>query len=235
MQFNMLDTTRTNNAQQPSVYVRDLMTRHVVGVRPEQSLIEAAQILFDHNFDGLPVTDDSGRLVGIITQYDLISKGANIHLPTFIQLMKNLPLYKKDKAMIKPGLENIVSLKISDVMNTDPITIGPDQPVDEASAMFTQHHRVNPIPVINSSRQLVGIISRYDIIRLYTGTMAAAASISKESSIDKRVDMFVNQFEKNFVIVSQFRTKWWLLASMLFAVVGFIVAFLLITRIQLNG
>ncbi|MFH1769690.1 MAG: CBS domain-containing protein [Parcubacteria group bacterium] len=214
------------------ILVRDFMTKHVITISPERSIIEAAQILFEHNFDGLPVTDDSNRLVGIITQYDLVSKGAKIHLPTFIQLMKELPVYKKDKGMIRPGLENIVSLKVADVMNAEPITIEPGRPVEDASMMFTEHHGVNPIPVVDVNRQLVGIISRYDIMRLYTGSMGAAAKISQESSIERKVDVFMKQFRKRFVVVSKFRTHFWFISSVIFALVGFIIAFLIITRIQ---
>ena len=218
--------------QNSPVYVKDLMTSNVITISPNASIVEVAQILFERNFDGLPVVDDAGRLLGIVTQYDLVSKGANIHLPTFIQLMKNLPIYKKDKNMIKPGLEKVVSMKVSDIMNTEPISVSPDQLAEDASRIFTEHHSVNPLTVIDNNKILKGVISRYDIIRLYTGSMAAATTISHEKSVDKKVDIFMKHFGKSFVVVSKFRTKFWLIASLLFTIVGFAIAFMLITRVE---
>ena len=73
-------------------------------------------------------------------------------------------------------------------------------------------------------------MSRYDIIRLYTGSMGAAKTISHEKSVDKKVSAFVKQFGNHFVVVSRFRTKFWLIASILFVIVGFAIAFFLNLR-----
>ncbi len=218
-----------------SLLVQDFMTTNVVAIGQDTSIIEVAQIFFERKFDGLPVVDDNNVLLGIVTQYDMVSKGANIHLPTFIQMMEKLPLYKKDKNMIDPGLKIIVSLTVKDIMNTEPITVNPNTSIETVSKLFTEHHRVNPIPVIDPQRVLIGIVSRYDIIRIYTGGMATATSLSKEGSVDRKIDLFLRHLEKNFVVVSKFRSKFWLIASILFTIVGFIIAFILITRIELNS
>jgi len=218
-----------------NVLVKDMMTQRVISITPDRSLIEAAQILFDRNFDGLPVVNDKGILLGIITQYDLVSKGANIHIPTFVKLMKEMPLYSKDKSLIKPSLKKIVSMEVRDVMNAEPLVVNPDQPIGEVAQIFSEHHRVNPIPVVDESNRLHGIISRYDLIRLYTGSMATAVTISNEASVDKRMDLFMKHFERSFVVVSKFRTRFWLLASFLFIVVGFIIAMMLIIRFEIKN
>src|SRR3989344_3718776 len=105
------------------MYARDLMTKNVTAVGPDDSILKVAQIMFEHNWDGLPVVTPDGTLVGIITQYDLVTKGANIHLPTFLQLMDQLPVYKKDKGQLKPELQKIVTMTVKDLMNQEPLTV----------------------------------------------------------------------------------------------------------------
>ena len=55
--------------------VKDIMTREVVSVKPETPLQEAAEVLAYHGFDGVPVVDEANKPVGILTEYDLLSKG----------------------------------------------------------------------------------------------------------------------------------------------------------------
>ncbi len=210
------------------------MTKNVVSVYPDDPLIKAAQILFDRNFDGLPVITRDNVLIGIITQYDLVTKGANIHLPTFMQLMKELPVYERDKAQLKPALQKIVSLSVKDVMNPEPFTVVPHHTLEEVAKFFSEHHRVNPIPVIDEGKRVVGIISRYDIIKLYTGTTSSAEAIIREPSLDKKIDLFVDQFENNYLVVSKLRPLLWHIAIPLFIILGILIAVFIVLRIEIQ-
>ena len=211
---------------------RDIMTREVVAIKPENSILQAAQIIFDHHWDGLPVVDAENRLIGILTQYDMVTKGTNIHLPTFLQLMSQLPVYKKDHGALKPELQNIVTLTVRDIMNPDPLLLQEDSSVEDVARTFAEHHRVNPIPIVDAQKKLVGIISRYDLIKLYTGTQAVADEITHEKSIDKKIDIFVNGFGNRFLVVSKLTPFFWKIVSVLFVIVGFVIAMALIIRIE---
>ena len=79
-----------------AVSVKDIMSTDVVSVNPETSLVEAGKLLSEHNFDGLPVVDKNNNLLGIITEYDLVSKSASIHLPTFQFVLQSIPVFGKD-------------------------------------------------------------------------------------------------------------------------------------------
>lgn len=141
------------------------MTAQVISVRPDTPLMEAAELLAKHGFDGVPVVEDGGKLVGILTEYDLISKGSAIHLPTFQKIIQNMGVYGKDKSHFKKDFEDIAALKVKDVMNNDPLTLPEGASYEDAVAAFRDHHRVNPIPVINNERKVVGVVSRYDILK----------------------------------------------------------------------
>ena len=211
------------------------MTKEVTTVGPNDSILTVAQIMFEHNWDGLPVVSKDGTLMGIITQYDLVTKGANIHLPTFLKLMAELPLYKKDKSGLKHELERIVTLSVKDLMNPEPLTVREGATLEEVSRQFAEHHRVNPIPVVSQESRLVGIISRFDLIKLYTGTQETAQAITQETSVDKKVDLFVEGFGKNFLVVSKLTPLFWKIVSVFFVIVGFIIAMALIIRIELRN
>src|SRR3989344_696622 len=120
--------------------ITDIMTKEVVSVDPEVPLFEAAKILSDHNFNGAPVVDKENKLIGILTQYDLISQGSFIHLPTLQKILKDINVFGQDKSHFKKEFEDVVTA-------------------------FREHHRVNPIPVINSEGKVVGIVSRYDVLK----------------------------------------------------------------------
>ena len=78
--------------------VQSIMTRDVVSVKPDTPLQEAAEVLARHGFNGMPVVDEENKLVGIITEYDLVAKGSAIHLPTFQLILQNIKVYNKDKS-----------------------------------------------------------------------------------------------------------------------------------------
>lgn len=208
------------------------MTKEVVSVRIDTPLTEAINLLLKYNFNGLPVTNAAGQLVGILTEYDLTIKGSAIHLPTLIKLLGEFKIYKKDKRLIKDDVEKIIKMKVGDAMNPEPLILNEGATIDEAIRAFGEHHRVNPIPIVGVDNKLVGILSRYDMIKLLGAPSVSFHGKSDQRQIDLNISRFLKDFEKNFVVVSGIRTRYWLIASILFALVGFFIAFAIILRIQ---
>lgn len=147
------------------ISVRDVMTVDVISVDSDMPLIKAAKIIADHNFDGVPVIGKDGLLAGILTEYDLISKGSALHLPTFQFILQNLKILKEDRSKFEEEIKGISSLKVQDVMNTDPLTIREDASFEEAVMAFRDHHKVNPIPVVTADKKVVGVVSRFDVLK----------------------------------------------------------------------
>lgn len=213
--------------------VKDIMTKELITVGSEDSVVYAARLLSVNSFNGLPVVDDQNNLIGILTEYDLISKNNLVHLPTLINILGNIDVYKKDKNLVKDDLRNLFSLKVKDIMNPEPLTVNADAWIQEVSDLFAHHHRVNPIPVIDSGKKVVGIVSRFDLIKLFAaGETHRKNEIAEPENLDKSVENFINQFERRFVLVSKTRAKYfWPIIGLSFIVVGFIIAFALILRI----
>lgn len=155
---------------------KDIMTSKVVSVSPETSLLEASDLMTKGEFNGLPVVSESGRVLGIITEYDLLSKGTRIHLPTFIKYFSQSSGQDK-KPILQDALAESVSFTVRDVMNPDPIIFKEDTPIEEIVEAFSAHHRVNPVPVTDREGILTGIVSRFDIIKFYSSMLRKAKDI----------------------------------------------------------
>ncbi len=208
--------------------VEDLMTTKVITVTAETPLASAVSILSEHNFNGLPVVDDKGILQGLLRERDLISSESYVHLKTLIKLVNEVKFYKKDSSPIHDDLEKIMSLKVKDVMTISPPMLAPDASIEQASSMFGDP-KINPIPIVDSQKKLVGILSLSDLTKLYGVAITPAAS---ERELDKNMQQFLDDFEKRFVLGTKARTETWLIVSILFAIVGFVIAFLFILRVS---
>lgn len=206
----------------------DIMSKRVISTLEDQPMILAAEIMNHYGFNGLPVITRDNTLVGLVTEYDLINKGSRLHIPTFLKIVGNLPLYKNDSSDIKEEVKNIFLMTVKEVMNSDPLTIAPDMPVEEVARQFSEHHRVNPIVVVDKEKKVLGVVSRADILSFYFGkrrseNVAADFKTTDARNIDEKMKQMFNTFEKEFVVVSKIRSKFWIVGAIILGIVGFIL------------
>lgn len=148
------------------VKVKDIMTKKIVTLDPDDGLDKAAQLFEDPNHDGFPVVNEDGKLIGLITAYDMVSQSYAIHLPSLMNILENA--YDQNGSVkLKEHFDRLKTVKVRDMMNQDPLVVSPDVNVENLAKEFIQHHRVNPIPVIDQDKKLVGIVSRVDIIKFF--------------------------------------------------------------------
>src|SRR3989344_4770636 len=216
--------------------VRDIMTKKVISVHPADSLESVVGLLFRYNFDGLPVVDEEDHLLGIVTQYDLVMKSSGLHLPTLAKIFEDIPVLRGDLGPLKKSFEDIHKLPARDLMNPDPLVIGPDELAEVGAKLFVAHHRVNPIPVVVSDRKIIGILSRRDIIELFDPEhFAAALGEVLESGdehprpkIEGELSETLATVRKNLLLVSRWRsTLLYVLLAVFLFVAGVAVASLL--------
>jgi CBS domain-containing protein len=212
--------------------ISDIMTKAVVTVRPETPIVEAANILLKHGFNGLPVVDDTKHLVGIVTEYDFILKKNSLHLLTLIRIFNDLDVFKKDSAPVKDDLKKLLDMKVGDIMNTDPLTLPSNSSIEDAVKTFEEHHRVNPVIITAADKTLMGVVSRHDVLKFLADGDVRNMYPRPGQNIDEQADQFVKNLEHRFVLVSKSRAHWWLIASVLCAMIGFAIAWLLILRVN---
>jgi CBS domain-containing protein len=140
---------------------RDIMTRKVITVYPETEIVEAAKLLLENHFNGLPVIDREGRLKGMICQDDLISQQRKIPLPSYFILLDSLiPLTSKKN--IEKAVQKIAAVTVGEAMTPDPITVGPDAGLEDIATLMVKH-TIHTLPVLDQGT-LVGIIGKEDIL-----------------------------------------------------------------------
>lgn len=202
------------------LYIKDIMTLHPVSVGPEDSAVYAARVLFEHNFNGLPVVNEQKEVVGILTEYDLISLGGDLHMSTLINILGNLDTYKKDNSLVKDELKMLLILKVKDVMNTDPLIVQEGDLIPVLAEIFAKHHRVNPIPVINKNKKLVGVVSRFDLVKFFVAeNVASKVDPGQPAILDRKVNEFISNFE-NKILLHNTYSRLWSLAGFILALVG---------------
>ncbi len=149
--------------------VRDVMTRAVLDVKLDTPLKAVARQLIEHRISGLPVVDDAGRVVGVISEGDLLVKEQR---PDAIHHRPLARLFG-ESAETRHLLAKAEARTAGDAMTSPAITIEASQPVAAAAALMIQR-KVNRLPVTDRGR-LVGIVTRADVVRSFVRTDDALA------------------------------------------------------------
>jgi CBS domain-containing protein len=137
--------------------VKDLMTTEVVAVRRDTTFTELAAALRRYRVSTLPVVDDAGRVIGVVSEADLLAKEALADPGVAAELVHHKDVRKAE------------GLTAGDRMTREAVTASPDDPVEQATRMM-HFLRVKRLPVVDSGGQLVGIVSRADVLAVFDRT-----------------------------------------------------------------
>src|SRR5918997_1189390 len=139
------------------------MDPHPNTVRPETSVEEVIRLLGESELPGVPVVDEDGRCVGIVTEADLViaDEEGDLHLPHYIELFGGI-VFLEPLRRFEERLRKAFAAKASDMMTPEPITVGPDAGAREAARIISESGH-NRLPVTEGGR-LVGVVSRADVL-----------------------------------------------------------------------
>jgi CBS domain-containing protein len=147
--------------------VADIMERDPVTASPDDDVETVVRLLRENELPGVPVVNDGGRCVGIVTEADLVlsEEEADLHLPHYIDLLGGV-VFLEPLRHFEERLRKAFASKVSDMMTPDPITISPDSPVAKAAQVIAER-RHNRLPVVEHGR-LVGVVTRVDVLDALT-------------------------------------------------------------------
>ena len=138
--------------------IEEVMTRDVITVAPTAPIHKAAQLMVEHGVSGLPVVDDDGRLVGIISEGDLILRQTRRgEKPWWSRFFE-------DGEQLVREYQRAMGTTVGEVMTREVITISPVWGI-ETAATILQNRRIRRLPVVLDG-QLVGIVTRADLIKV---------------------------------------------------------------------
>jgi len=151
---NLLD-----GLEQRQMKAANLMSREVISINPRADIREAARIMIEHDISGLPVINDEGHLVGMVTERDFLRRpelGTPTRRPRWIQALIDPVAFEAERAHAHGG-------SVADVMNQSPITVTESTSLWEVARLLDTN-QVKRFPVVRG-KLVVGIISRKDLLR----------------------------------------------------------------------
>jgi CBS domain-containing protein len=146
--------------------VKDIMTKDVVTVTKETTVMELAKIFAEKHISSLPVVDNIDALIGIVTETDLVEQDKSLHIPTVISIFDWVIYLESDKKFEKE-LKKMTGKKVGDIYSSDVVTVSPESSVSDVADLLSSR-KITAIPVVEG-KKLVGIISRIDLIRSMAG------------------------------------------------------------------
>jgi CBS-domain-containing membrane protein len=147
--------------------VRDIMETDVPVVTVVDSVEKVLQVLRDHELPGVPVVNEGGRCVGIITEADLVlsEEDEDLHLPHYFELFGGM-VFLESMSHFNERVRKAFAATAEDMMTPDPVTIEPSATVREAARVIARRKH-NRLPVIEHGR-LVGVVTRVDVLEALT-------------------------------------------------------------------
>jgi CBS domain-containing protein len=148
--------------------VADIMDRDVVTASPDDDVESLIKLLREHELPGVPVVADDDRLVGIVTESDLIlrSDENELHLPHYLELFGGI-IFLEPLQHLEEKLRKAFATKVSDMMTAEVQTISPDASVEEAARLISRSGH-NRLPVTDNGR-LLGVVTRVDCLAALSG------------------------------------------------------------------
>lgn len=148
----------------PEKTAADIMDPDVPRVLPDDDARTAIETLAERDISAIPVVDGDGRVVGIVSESDLVlsEEEADLHLPHFLNLMGGVVFVESLKGF-EERLQKAFATKVSELMTRDPICAGIDDGVEDVARLIAEKHH-NHLPVIDGDGRLAGLVTRADVL-----------------------------------------------------------------------
>jgi CBS-domain-containing membrane protein len=143
--------------------VKDVMTTRVIWVRKDATFREMAVALREYRVSAFPVVDDDRKVIGVVSEADMLNKEALIDEPGFVDGI----LHRRDQAKAR-------GVTAGDLMTTAVVAVRPEDTVEHAAKLMYDRG-VKRLPVIDENGRLVGIVSRADVLSVFDRTDSAIA------------------------------------------------------------
>lgn len=140
----------------------DIMTTDVITVEKETTVVELANLLATHNIGGTPVVDGKGRLLGVVTESDLIDQKKKVHIPTVMTILDSVIYLESPERMEKEMLK-MAGSSVGDIYTENPETVSEETTIESIATIMSEKN-IHTLPVMRGEA-LVGVIGKGDIIK----------------------------------------------------------------------
>src|SRR3989338_3718243 len=141
---------------------KDIMTKDVLTVSLDTPVKKVAELLSDYEISGAPVLDEHERVIGIVTESDLIEQKKKLHLPTVVTLFEGV-LFLERPQKIKREIEKMLGATVKDIYSKKVITINENTTMEDIATIMSEK-KVHLLPVLRGD-DLVGVVGKVDVVR----------------------------------------------------------------------
>ncbi len=141
---------------------KDIMTTDVMTVKKDTPISELSRLFIEHKINGIPVVDDDNKVIGMVTQGDLIEQNKSLHIPTVITLFDAV-LFLESEKKFEADVKKLTGTKVEDIYSAKVITVTQNTELTEIASIMAEND-VHTLPVVENGK-LVGIIGKLDLIR----------------------------------------------------------------------
>jgi len=141
---------------------KDIMTKDVITVTPDTSIEKLASILVQNEVSGVPVVDDAGALLCVVTENDLISRDKRLHIPTVVSFL-DAALYLESSKKFEQEVKRMCATRVADICTKKVVTITEDTPIVDIATIMAEKN-VHLLPVVRGNK-VVGIVGKRDVVK----------------------------------------------------------------------
>ena len=142
---------------------KDIMTTDVIVENKNDIIANVANLLIKEKIGGLPVVDEENKVVGIISETDIMKKESHVDSPRMLNFIQGI-IFLDDMKKFEDEMRAIAAYKVEDLMSKDIITVNENDTFDYVANVMI-NKSINRVPVVDENNFLKGIICRYDIIK----------------------------------------------------------------------
>ena len=141
---------------------KDIMTTKIISVKKDMLIEDLSKHFIEHRVNGFPVVDENGKLIGVVTEKDLIDQNKNLHMPTVIALFDAV-IYLESAKSFKDEVNKFTGTSVEDIHTPNPTTVSPETPINEVASIMANKD-IHTLPVIGNN-SIVGVIGKIDLIK----------------------------------------------------------------------
>ncbi len=145
---------------------KEIMKKKVITLSPEMTVEEAGRLFMEKGISGAPVVDSEGRLTGIVTENDLITKNRRLHIPTILRIF-DLYIAVSGRGEMEDEIRKMAAYLVRDIATKDVITISEETGLEDIATIMTDK-RIHLLPVMRGGK-MVGIVGRHEVLKAMAG------------------------------------------------------------------
>lgn len=160
---------------------QDIMTKSVISIGPDDTVVRAVRMMLQNRISGLPVIDSAGRLVGMVTEGDFLRRvetATERKRPRWLEFLAG-------GGQLANEYVRTHARRVSDVMTTDPVSVTEDTPLEDVVTLM-EKRRIKRVPIVKDGK-VIGIVSRANLLH-------ALASVAGEAAPAKVEDQVIRQW-----------------------------------------